>query len=234
MAKQQQDVRPPSTQDHLEILDIRDNVAILKNGSACSVLQTNAVNFDLLSESEQDALIFAYASLLNSLTFPIQIVIRSKRLDISAYLEKLQIARDAQTNPRLQRRIDSYAQFIKDLIAKNNVLDKRFYIVLPFAELKVGALNPTQMLFGKKRISFDKWQVLERAKTQLAPKQDQITRALARLGIKAKILNTQELVELFYDTYNSSTALEQRININVQEYTTPMVQPAIQGEEELR
>jgi hypothetical protein len=233
MAKQTEN-KSPSTQDHLEILDIRDNVVILKNGSACSVLQTNAVNFDLLSESEQDALIFAYASLLNSLTFPIQIVIRSKRLDISAYLEKLQIARDSQTNQRLQRRIDSYSQFIKDLIAKNNVLDKRFYIVLPFAELKVGSLNPTQVLFGKKRVNFDKWQVLEHAKTQLAPKQDQIVRALARLGIKAKVLNTQELVELFYDSYNTSTALEQRISIDVREYTTPIVQPAIQGEEELR
>lgn len=225
---------PPSTQDHLEILDIRDNVVILKNGSACSVIQTNAVNFDLLSESEQDALIFAYASLLNSLTFPIQIVLRSKRLDISSYLEKLQQARDSQSNPRLQARIDAYAQFIKDLIAKNNVLDKRFYVIIPFAELKVGSLNPTQVLFGKQRINFDKWDVLQKAKTQLAPKQDQIARALARLGIKTKVLSTQELVELFYDIYNSSTALEQRIGINVQEYTAPMVQPAIQGEEELR
>ncbi|HET7713363.1 MAG TPA: hypothetical protein VFK94_02980, partial [Patescibacteria group bacterium] len=77
-----QNVPPASTQDHLDILDIRDNVIILKNGNAAGVLQTNAVNFDLLSESEQDALIFAYASLLNSLTFPIQIVIRSKRMDI--------------------------------------------------------------------------------------------------------------------------------------------------------
>lgn len=230
----QKDQRPPSTQDHLEILDIRDNVVVLKNGSACSVLQTNAVNFDLLSESEQDALIFAYASLLNSLTFPIQIVLRSKRLDISSYLEKLQQARDSQSNPRLQQRIDAYAQFIKELIAKNNVLDKRFYVVIPFAELKVGSLNPTQVLFGKQRINFDKWDVFQKAKVQLAPKQDQIIRALGRLGIKTKILNTQELAELFYDTYNASTALEQRISINVQEYTTPMVQPAIQGEEELR
>jgi type IV secretory pathway VirB4 component len=230
----QKEHRPPSTQDHLEILDVRDNVVILKNGSACSVLQTNAVNFDLLSESEQDALIFAYASLLNSLTFPIQIVIRSKRLDISSYLERLQVARESQNNPRLQRRIDSYTGFIKDLIAKNNVLDKRFYVIIPFAELKIGSLNPTQVLFGKKRLNFDKWQVLERAKTQLAPKQDQIIRALARLGIKTKVLGTQELVELFYDAYNSSTALEQRIGISAQEYTAPIVQPAIQGEEELR
>lgn len=229
-----QNLPPASTQDHLDILDIRDNVVILKNGNACSILQTNAVNFDLLSESEQDALIFAYAALLNSLTFPIQIIIRSKRMDISSYLEKLEQAREAQTNTRLQKQIVRYSEFVKDLIAKNNVLDKRFYIVIPFAELKVGTLLPTQILGGKKRVYFDKWAVLERAKTQLAPKQDQIVRQLSRLGIKAKALSTQELVELFYDIYNPNTSAEQKVSINVQEYTSPVVQPAMQQDEELR
>ncbi len=225
---------PASTQDHLDILDIRDNIILLKNGNAVGVLQTNAVNFDLLSESEQDALIFAYASLLNSLSFPIQIVIRSKRMDISSYLEKLDEAREQQTNSRLQKQIVRYSEFVKDLIAKNNVLDKRFYIVIPFSELKIGSLAPTQILFGKKRVFFDKWAVLEKAKTQLGPKQDQITKQLGRIGIKAKVLNTQELVELFYDIYNPNSSAEQKVSINVQEYTAPIVQPAIETEEELR
>lgn len=230
-----QNVPPASTQDHLDILDIRDNVIILKNGNAAGVLQTNAVNFDLLSESEQDALIFAYASLLNSLTFPIQIVIRSKRMDISSYLERLDQAREAQTNTRLQQQIVRYSEFVKDLIAKNNVLDKRFYIVVPFAELKIGSVNPSQVLFGKKRVNFDKWSVLEKAKTALAPKEDQIIRQISRLGIKAKVLSTQELVELFYDIYNPNTSSEQKVSINVQEYTSPVVQPAIESTgEELR
>jgi type IV secretory pathway VirB4 component len=223
-----------STQDHLDILDIRDDVVVLKNGNACAVLQTNAVNFDLLSESEQDALIFAYSSLLNSLTFPIQIIIRSKRMDISSYIEKLEAAREAQTNERLRRQIVRYAEFVKDLIAKNNVLDKRFYIVIPYSELRVGSLAPTQVLFGKKRVNFDKWQLLEKAKNALAPKEDQITKQMSRLGIKSKVLTTQELVELFYDIYNPSVSAEQKVSIDVQEYTSPVVQPAIQQEEELR
>lgn len=225
---------PASTQDHLDILDIRDNVVVLKNGNAASVLQTNAVNFDLLSESEQDALIFAYASLLNSLTFPIQIVIRSKRMDISSYIEKLDDAREAQTNTRLQKQIVRYAEFVKDLIAKNNVLDKRFYIVIPYSELKVGSIAPGQFLFGKKRINFDHQALLEKAKTALAPKEEQLIKSLSRLGIKAKVLATQELVELFYDIYNPSTSAEQKVSINVAEYTSPIVQPAIESQEELR
>ncbi len=224
-----------STQDHLDILDIRDNVIILKNSTASSVLQTNAVNFDLLSESEQDALIFAYASLLNSLTFPIQIVIRSKRMDISSYIEKLDAAREAQTNTRLQKQIVRYAEFVKDLIAKNNVLDKRFYIVVPYSELRVGSLNPGQFLFGKKRIDFDHLALLEKAKTALAPKEEQLIKQLSRLGIKAKVLSTQELIELFYDIYNPTTSAEQKVSISATEYTSPIVQPAIeQAGEELR
>ncbi|HET7713349.1 MAG TPA: hypothetical protein VFK94_02895, partial [Patescibacteria group bacterium] len=175
------------------------------------------------------------ASLLNSLTFPIQIVIRSKRMDISSYLERLDQAREAQTNTRLQQQIVRYSEFVKDLIAKNNVLDKRFYIVVPFAELKIGSVNPSQVLFGKKRVNFDKWSVLEKAKTALAPKEDQIIRQISRLGIKAKVLSTQELVELFYDIYNPNTSSEQKVSINVQEYTSPVVQPAIESTgEELR
>lgn len=229
-----QNLPPASTQDHLDILEIRDDIVVLKNGNAASVLQTNAVNFDLLSESEQDALIFAYASLLNSLSFPIQIVIRSKRMDISSYLEKLEAAREAQTNSRLQRQIVRYAEFVKDLIAKNNVLDKRFYVIVPFSELKIGSLAPTQILFGNKRIFFDKWQVLAKAKVALAPKQEQIVKQLARIGLKAKVLNTQEMVELFYDIYNPSSSIEQKVSLNVSDYTTPVVEPAIQNEEELR
>src|SRR4030065_2326128 len=82
-----------STQEHLDIEDIRDNLIILKHGNAVFVLQTTAVNFDLLSESEQDAMIFAFAALVNSLTFPIQILIRSKRVDITNYLTRLEAAK---------------------------------------------------------------------------------------------------------------------------------------------
>src|SRR3990167_9436445 len=145
---------PASTQAHLDIEDIRDDLLVLKNGNVVIVLQTNAVNFDLLSEQEQDAMIFAYSQMLNSLSFPIQILIRSKLMDISSYLQKLREAKHQQTNHALIAQMELYENFIKELIAKNNVLDKRFYVIIPYTELSFSSLNP----FGQgKKPTFDKW-----------------------------------------------------------------------------
>src|SRR3989344_1118185 len=90
-----------STQQHLDIEDIRDDIVILKNGNAVVVLETNAVNFDLLSEREQDAMIFAYAALLNSLTYPIQVLVRTRRMDISNYLQTLAEAQQKAPNQQI-------------------------------------------------------------------------------------------------------------------------------------
>jgi hypothetical protein len=216
-----------TTQEHLDIEDIRDDIVITKNGNACVVLQTNAVNFDLLSEQEQDAMIFAYAGLLNSLSFPIQVVVRSKIMDISSYMEKLEAAKNSQVNPRLAEEVGRYQTFVRELIAKNNVLDKRFYIVVPYFQASISALNPFSAL-RKKKVYFDKWQLLEKAKISLQPKKDHIIKQLSRIGIKAKVLSTQELVELFYDIYNPTVAREQKLALKASDYTTPVVEPAIE------
>jgi len=219
--------RVVSTQDHLDIDDIRDDLAVLKNGGAVAILQTNAVNFDLLSEAEQDAMIFAYASLLNSLTFPIQIIIRSKRMDISNYLKLLEAAKATTRNERLAEQIELYDKFIRDLVSKNQVLDKRFYIVVPYFAGGISQIKPPS-LFPKKSFVANKWQTLEKAKVNLAPKIAHIMKQLNRIGIKAKQLTTEELVELFYDLYNPEVAREQRAALSTQEYTTPIVEPALQ------
>ncbi|OGY28892.1 MAG: hypothetical protein A3F33_00500, partial [Candidatus Woykebacteria bacterium RIFCSPHIGHO2_12_FULL_43_10] len=201
---------PASTQAHLDIEDIRDDLLVLKNGNVVIVLQTNAVNFDLLSEQEQDAMIFAYSQMLNSLSFPIQIMIRSKIMDISNYLLRLREAKQNQSNQSLGNQIDLYERFIQDLVSKNNVLDKRFYVVIPFIEVSLNSLNPLGALTSKnKKVTFDKWALLERAKVGLLPKKEHLAKQLNRIGIKSKQLSTQELVELFYDIYNPSVAREQ-------------------------
>ena len=120
-----------TTQDHLDILDIKDDFVVLKNGSVCAVLQTNAVNFDLLAEIEQDAIITAFSTLLNSITFPMQIVIRSKKLDITKYLDKVQRVEMKIQDPLLRRQAEAYRKFVQEVIKTNEVLDKKFYVVVP-------------------------------------------------------------------------------------------------------
>ena len=224
-----------STQQHLDIEDVSEDLALLKDGGAALVMQTTAVNFGLLSETEQDATIYAYANLLNSLTFPIQIVIRSKRMDISAYLKLLKQQEEKQTSEGLRFQIKKYRQFVESIIKENRVLDKRFYIVIPFSPLELGAKSASTSLIGllnpfaKKGgggLPFPKAYILERAKNNLYPKRDHVAKQLARIGLKAEQLTTQELVELFYDIYNPVQAGGERLTAQASDYTTPLVTPA--------
>ena len=121
-----------STQDHLEVRDIVDDVVITKSGSVALVIQTNAINFDLLAEYEQDSKIYAFAGLLNSLNFHIQILIRTQRVDISNYINYLKNQNRDNMSTGLKSMLDIYTLFVQNLIVENNVLDKSFYVVIPY------------------------------------------------------------------------------------------------------
>ena len=178
-----------TTQKHLTIADITDNIILLKDGGGALVIQVSAVNFGLLSEREQLAIISSFAQMLNSLSFSIQILIFSERLNINSYLTLLDKAQKLQTNPLLSKLITNYKQFIQNTIKENDVLDKKFFIVIPLYNLELG-LTPSRQLLQQK------------IKTVLLPRRDQIIRQLSRVGLKAEQLNTKALIELFYDIYN--------------------------------
>lgn len=182
-----------STQQFIPIEDIRDDLVLLKNGGASLVISTSAVNFGLLFETEQFSIISSFAGLLNSLSFPIQIVISSKRLDVSSYLKVIDQAYVKQSNPLLKTMTVHYRRFVESLIKENNVLDKQFYVCLYAAGIELGILRGSADDRAKK------------AATILIPRRDHILRQLSHLGLKAKQLNTAELVKLFYSLYNEYT-----------------------------
>lgn len=216
-----------STQDHLEVEDIKDGIVILKDGSSCLVISINAINFDLLSEKEQEATIWAYAALLNSLTFSIQILIRSQQKDISSYLKLLDEAIQKESKDLLKKQILKYRQFVEQTVQKNNVLDKKFYLIIPMSALELGAAKTLISTFNpkKRKLPFDKNYILERAKINLSPKKDHLLRQLSRLGIKGRQLDTQELIKLFFDVYNPQTQGQQFID--AQQYKAPLVQSTL-------
>jgi len=218
-----------STQDHLDIEDIRDNIAILKDGSCCLVLQTTAVNFSLLSESEQDAIIYAYAGLLNSLTFPIQIVIKSQKKDISSYLGLLNAQRPKIKNALLKNQLEKYYQFIQKIVQENEVLDKKFYLVIPFSSLELGISSTLKSSMKKKSgLPFDKEYILQKAKNKLIPKRDHLISQLTRLGLKTKQLSTPELIKLFFQYYNPGSG---SIDFSQEpDFSAPIVQAAVSEE----
>jgi type IV secretory pathway VirB4 component len=186
-----------TTQQFIEIEEIQDDVVLLKDYSAVLVIEISAVNFWLLSSEEQMSIVYAYGSLLNSLSFPLQILILSKKMNISNYLDYLDQRIEKTKDEILKTRLKSYKEFIKNIVKKNTVLEKRFFFVIPFSPLELG-------ISGVNTSSLKKDYVLSRAKTSLYPKRDHLLRLLAKIGLSGKVLQKQELTELFYNLYNPS------------------------------
>jgi len=168
------------------------------------IVQVSAVNFGLLSEREQEAIIYAYAGFLNSLNFAVQIVIRSQQKDISAYVSLLDEEQKKQTNSLLAAQIVKYKEFVLQTVKENNVLDKKFYIVIPFSSLELGVATTTGGILKKKKntMPLPPNDIIVKAKTALEPKRDHVLRQLGRLSLRARQLTTSELTDLFYEIYN--------------------------------
>jgi hypothetical protein len=185
-----------TTQKFIEIEDVKDDVFLLKDGSAGCIIEVGAVNYWLLSAEEQQSMIYAYANLLNSLSFPVQVLILSKKMNISSYLEYIDKKIEQQPNQNLKKILYSYKEFIKNMIKKESILEKRFFFVVPFSPLELGV--------GGVVGNLNKEYIFSRAKTSLYPKRDHLQRLLLKIGLKPKVLFKQEIIELFYDLYNPS------------------------------
>lgn len=193
-----------STQESLDIYTINDGLIFLKDGGVALVLQTTALNFGLLSDEEQDATIYSYSALINSLSFPIQILIRSQRKDVSEYIELLDQRIQEVQSQKIKETVIKYRQFIKGLVKDNRVLEKKFYVIIPFTTIELGVTANTFNPFTKspQKPPFDLDYISEKATLTLYPKRDHLVRQFARIGLRTRQLTTNELISLFYNAYN--------------------------------
>lgn len=191
-----------STQRFTEIADIKDNVVLLTNNHACIVIEVSSVNFSLLSGDEQNAKVYAYASLLNSLSFPIEIIIRSKAVEVKPYLDRLDEALQQTTNSQLGESIKQYKDFIQNLVSLTTVLDKQFYIVISYSTLEGGATKAAQT------ISANKNDLMQQAQTALNTKAETIIPQIERLALKTHVLEGETLIRFFHDIYNPEVISE--------------------------
>lgn len=201
---------PSSTQQKVAIQEISDSIVILKNGGYRTVLMVNAVNFNLKSEDEQQALVGAYQNFLNGLSFPIQILTQSRTLDLDEYLDSLTGIAQTQSNDLLRTQTNEYITFVRELIGVANIMSKTFYVVIPFddAPLKSGGLfgflkgSSGPVSLGRR---------FDQIKADLLERTTLISSGLASLGLSNIQLNTEELIELFYASYNPDTATRQKL-----------------------
>ena len=219
-----------TTQTFLDIFDITNNLVILKDGTCSLIIQVDAMNFGLLAEEEQDSIMYAYAGLLNSLNYPIQIVIHSQTKDVTSYLQILKDQEDTASNRNQQQRIRRYREFVSNLIRERNVLDKKFYVTITATPLEVGVFAPQNVLPGKAMTTINPEQrssIIEKARNILEPKRDHLLAQFARLGLFARQLPTQEIIQFFYISYNPEAAEGQHI-ADTSNYTTPLVTAGVE------
>lgn len=194
-----------STQGLIPIKEIRDDVVILKDGSLHMILMASTLNFALKSEEEQGAIIMQYQNFLNSLDFTVQFFIQSRKLNIDSYVATLAEIEKNQDNELMKIQTKEYIDFIKNFVKMSNVMAKSFYISVPYS---TASMEVKKGLFGNfiggflKKTALQTEDRFEENKIQLQQRADIVSQGLARVGVRIAPLNTEELIELFYELFN--------------------------------
>lgn len=214
---------PNSTQNTLHISEIRDGIVILNDGTFRAVVMCQSINFDLMSPGERESVEFNYQGFLNSLYFPIQIFMRSKKVDLDPYLDRLVKIRAQQESMLLGVLIEDYVNFLSEIAQRTNIMDKKFYIVIGYPDFNAdirrilkqstGFFSGVAELFSRNKtphivINED---ALEKAKTELRNRVEAVMQGLLQCGVQSVPLDTRELIELYYEAYNPDTASNQKL-----------------------
>lgn len=208
---------PSSTQSSLLISELRDGLIIMKDGSFRAVIACKSINYDLMSEPERDGVEYGYKGVLNSLEFPIQILVRSQRIDIAPYLERLANIRRNNDNMLLGVLMDDYINFIDQVSQEANIMDKSFFVVVPYyssADLEKASTqskNIFSLFFGTREgeITRIDRNTYDKAVTEINNRVQAVIGGLFNIGIHSVRLNTKELAELFYNFNNPDTAVRE-------------------------
>ena len=202
-----------ATQAFLEIQDIREGVLILKNNSIRGVLMVSSINFALKAEDEQTAIIYAFQNFLNSLDFFCQIVVQSRNINITPYLDGLKDLEERQTNELLKKQTASYREFIKNMVVGDVVMTKNFYVVVPYNLMEIFGVKAVKNQFdvlgqisGKQQTQTIKDEDFQRCKSQLWQRMEYVSMGLKRCGVESMPLTTPELIELFWSIHHPDQA----------------------------
>lgn len=226
-----------TTQNSLQLSEIRDNMVIMADGTFRAVIACKSINFDLMSSREREGVEYSYQNFLNALNHPVQILVRSQRVDIGPYIDRLVELRRNQDNMLLNVLMDDYINFIDILSQEANIMDKSFFIVVPYYPL--GDLNTLKdqakgffgKVFAKPNNTVTKIDnaTYEKAKDEIKNRVDGVMAGLFQIGVQSVQLNTKELGELYYNFYNPDTAVREPLG-NFEDVTAMYVRKGTEGE----
>ncbi|MDE2019656.1 MAG: hypothetical protein KGJ13_04925 [Patescibacteria group bacterium] len=210
----------------VDIKDVRDNAVVMKDGSLRQIIMVGGVNFSLKSEAEQNMMTQAYQDFLNAIDFPLQIVVHSRKVNVSAYLETLIKRKETEPTPLLQSQISEYVEFIKGFVEKNAIMEKSFLVVVPFYPTGALAIAPKAAATGflpflnkkkgsdeEKKTDEEVERAFKESLVQLGQRTNQVAAGIENIGLEVSVLESEELVELFYNFYNPQTVEREKINL---------------------
>ncbi|MEI6596836.1 MAG: hypothetical protein WCL13_01315 [bacterium] len=203
-----------STQQYLDIAEFREDTVIMRDGTLRAVLLVASINFALKSEDEQNAIISAYVGFLNNIDFPLQIVIQSRELNIDNYLTFLRQKEKEQTNELLKMQTAEYLQYVSELISLGKIMNKKFYMVVsynPLSDKQKGFFSRLLESLRPASIIKMKEEKFLKRRHDLNRRVENVIGGLASMGVNAMPLDTQSLIELFYNTYNPETSANQKL-----------------------
>src|SRR6056297_962953 len=203
-----------STQEFLDIAEIKEDTVVVKDNTVRAILLVSSINFALKSEEEQNAIISSYVSFLNNIDFPLQILVQSRQFNIEGYISDLEKKEKEQTNELLKMQTREYIQYIQELVSMGNIMNKRFFICVPYNPLSDKHKNFFQSLkesFTPRSLVKLKHERFKRYKRELDMRVDNVMSALASIGLKGARVDTQSLIELFYNTYNPDTSDQEKM-----------------------
>jgi len=204
-----------STQKYVDIGEIKEDVVVMRDGTMRVVLLISSINFALKSEEEQNAIIGSYVSFLNNISFPLQIIIQSRELNIEDYILRLREKEKEQTNELLKMQTGDYIAYIQELVAMSRIMNKRFYIVVPYNPLsdkQKGFFPRLFDLFRPDTTIKMKEKVFTQRKKEITRRVDNVRGGLNSMGLSSVQLDTQSLIELYYNTYNPITSANEKLD----------------------
>lgn len=208
-------IKPNSTQAHLPFAGVEDGIVVMPDGSYRVVLAVGATNFSLKSQQEQDAIIVTYQNFLNSLNYSIQILMQSRTLDLEPYLQKLEESIPSQRNDLIKQQTADYAAYMRELITAANIMDKRFYVVIAYSPVQMTKQGFLSSLFARNStgavVKIDQ-KLFETHRDELKQRAGIVSSGLSSLGLKVKVLETDDVIRLFYSCYNIDLAAEERVD----------------------
>ena len=187
-----------TTQDFTEIADVFEDIVFFKGGNMCTILEVSSVNFSLLSTEEQDIRLFGYMALLNSLSLPLQLLMVSKKINISAYLDLINKKLLTIKHPLLVEHLTHFRDFIKNLIKGEELLDKKIYVIIPFSAFELGPVVGARAT----ATSLTSPATFKKIKQELAVKKNHVATQLQRIGLSSRSLEGEEIIKLFYELFN--------------------------------